>query len=376
MFSKKYIVVIFLFVLLVPAIDSVFNVSKLLVDEKSSENRALTEKPEVDINKLDYFPSKYDLYYNDHFMLRDLLINVYNHIKAICFNVSPIPDKAFIGKENWLYMKDEELTYNGSNRFSDSDLVVVLKEFERRKEYLKQRNCSMYIYIIPPKFTVYPEYVGKNIKRNDKPTQGGQVAEYFKKNSDIPVTYLLPALLKAKSAENPLLFCTTDNHWSDYGAYIGYKEIISQLSYTYNQLKPLGENDLEASDTIIDGGNIAMMMNMEKHYTERKHRLKPAKPCTQNGKKQNYPPPSGFPYPWDFETQKDCSNKKLPKALVIHDSFMLKMIPFFAENFSHSTYIFDAWQYKLNENIVEAEKPNIVVYVIFEPLLKHIVDNK
>ena len=374
--SNKYTTFIFLFFLFIPVIDSLLNLSKPMVIKESKENRALVEKPEVDINHLDNFPSKYELYYNDHFMLRDMLIDIYSKNKANYFNVSPVPDKAIIGKENWLFTMENELrTYDGTFRFSDSVLIQFKNEFLHRKGFLKQRNCSMYIYIIPSKLLVYPEYIGNKVRRSDKPTQGEQLTQYLKANTDISITYLLPCLLKMKNKNNPLLFLKTDTHWSDYGAYISYKEIINDLARSFPDLKPLNEAALASDDTITCGGNIAAMMQMEKYFKEHKHRLKLLKPHSFEIEKQNYPAPAGFPYPWDYEKQKNCDNKKLPKALIIHDSFTQIMMPFLSENFSHSTYLFDSWKYTSNENIIEIEKPDVVIYIIHEPLLKQVFEN-
>ena len=52
---------------------------------------------------------------------------------------------------------------------------------------------------------------------------------------------------------------------------------------------------------------------------------------------------------------------------------MIAAMKFLVESFSHTTLIFDAWRYKLNENIVEKEKPNVVIYILWEPKLENII---
>ncbi|HXP52009.1 MAG TPA: hypothetical protein VN922_18785, partial [Bacteroidia bacterium] len=336
MFSKKFTTFIFLFVFFIPVIDSVLNISgKILPDRVSTENRALATKPEFDLTSLDFFPAKYEKYYNDHFTYRNLLVTEYEYFKAVWFNVSPMPEKVIIGNKGWLYNIEGELnTYKGANRLTDSDLRALLEEFKYREEYLKQRNCSMYVYFIPTKYVVYPEYIGEDIKKLNEETIGEQVAKYFTKNSDIPTTYLLPALLKAKTGDNPKLYCNTDTHWTEYGAYIAYKGIINQLRSRYSQLKVMNENEIATKDTLDSGGNLALMLNMETYFREPTHMMKVIKPEAISSKRHNYPLPPGFADTNAFEVQKDCNNN-MPRVLVINDSYMSRMTPFFAEDFSH-----------------------------------------
>jgi hypothetical protein len=43
-----------------------------------------------------------------------------------------------------------------------------------------------------------------------------------------------------------------------------------------------------------------------------------------------------------------------------------------SESFSKAVYIIDNWEYKLNEDIVEIEKPDIMLYLISEPLMRNL----
>jgi len=374
MFSKRSTVIIFLSVLFLPFILSSLNIPALFVTKANKENRSLAKAPEININILDRYPSQYSDYYNDQFPFRDALVEAYGYIKTRCFNESPIPDRVVIGKEDWLYYSEGEMKlYNGTKRLSDSSLNLYVDEFKRREKYLKERNCSMYIYIVPAKLVVYPEYFGKDIKRYNKQPEGEQLAEYVKKHSDVHITYLLSTLLKAKNANSPLLYYKTDTHWSDYGSFVGYTEIMRQLSPTFSNLKILTEKDMAASDTDYDSGNLSVMMHVQNYFIEKRHSMYPKKRLAVIAPNQNYPPPDDFAYPWQF--QRNTPDTTLARALIIGDSFMIATMGFLAESFSHATFIFDAWKYKLNENIVEKEKPNVVIYILWEPELEKISKN-
>jgi alginate O-acetyltransferase complex protein AlgJ len=82
-----------------------------------------------------------------------------------------------------------------------------------------------------------------------------------------------------------------------------------------------------------------------------------------------------FAYTWEYENVREIKNSKQPRLLIISDSFGAALFPFLSENFSRTVKIFDAWQYKLNEDIVNSEKPDAVVLVIDEPILRNFIKN-
>lgn len=94
-----------------------------------------------------------------------------------------------------------------------------------------------------------------------------------------------------------------------------------------------------------------------------------------NGIKRNYLIPKEFPYKDEYEIIKQTNLTDGKKILVIRDSFASFTIPFLSANFKESVYIFDSWQYKFHQNIIENENPDIVLLLIFEPHIHHILEN-
>ena len=352
MFSKKYTTVFFIFLFFIPLIDGIIHFSPRLLKAKNTENRTLAQSPTMNIDNLDKFPSKYENYYNDHFMLRDVFISWYNRVRAVYFNVSPVPDKAIIGKNGWLFFTGKELPlFRNTDHFSFAEMDFILKKLERRKKYFEERNCSMYIFIVPPKSLVYPEYIGESIKENYLKTNGQLLTEYIKKNSRISITYLLQELLNAKNKSKPDLFAHTDNHWSEYGAYIGCKAMTKEIKFSFKELQPIEDSLLLLKDTVAKSGNIANMIGISDDIVEYTTLVRLKKYKANESKKRGYHIPKDIP-PWDYGRVKEINDTKLPTMLIIDDSFGERCIPFLSESFSRSTYIFDSWQYGLNDSIV------------------------
>jgi hypothetical protein len=91
--------------------------------------------------------------------------------------------------------------------------------------------------------------------------------------------------------------------------------------------------------------------------------------------KKGYPVIVDFPYKNEYELQKGIPHSSLPKLLIFSDSFSKYMFPFIAERFSKTTKIFDCWLYHRNESIIENEKPDIVILIMWEPSLRHLLWN-
>src|SRR3569832_2106789 len=146
MFSKKYISVGILLILFLPFIDRVFNLTEKLIKYKSNEQRTLRQLPEVDVNYLDGYPKLYEEYFNDHFTCRNFFIDQYNTMRVKLFKQSPIPDRAYIGKNGWLYFHNYFHNVRQKVDFSDSQMNLIMKELEKRRDNLREQNCSLYVY--------------------------------------------------------------------------------------------------------------------------------------------------------------------------------------------------------------------------------------
>ena len=91
----------------------------------------------------------------------------------------------------------------------------------------------------------------------------------------------------------------------------------------------------------------------------------------------NFPSIPGFAYPWEYEHRfKNLTIKNGCRIVIIRDSFGTQIMPFMVESFDESVFIFDAWQYKLNEHIIDAVKPDIVLFLMVETHLEKILNQK
>lgn len=352
----------FVAILVFPAFQEYFTI---IPESESTENRMLAEKPIVNFNNLDYYPSRYEKYYNDNFSLRNQMVGLRSLIIGKTFQMSPLPDKVIFGKEDWLFSVKNELDlYRGTNLLSEKDVDRITNEILYRKNYLDKKNIGLYFVIVPTKYTVYPEYLPNAVDKLNRITRTDQVVQALRENS-IDVLDLRDTLINAKN--NDLLYYKTDNHWNALGCFIGCRSIINTIKKDYPEIPALNLADYNITLETRGGGNAAEMINMQSDFSDIGYVLMPkVAPMVRKVPNYGYPVPQYFPYLNEYEMVYETANDSLPNLLFIRDSFGNSAIPFIRHRFNRSVFIFDNWLYRSNEHIIENEQPDIVVYMVLE----------
>ena len=375
--SNKFrqFLLLFLFSVLIsfPLINQQFHLVK---DTIYTENKAPLPKPKLSEQKINLFPTLYDQYYASNFTVRQRLIKDYYEFNLGLYIKSPHPEQVFIGKNNWLFMGgDENDSFTGSRPFSQKDLEQIKKELEYRQKYLKEKGTKFYFVIAPVKASVYPEYIPEAVIKKSKYSWAQQVNEFLLKNSSVPVIDLHETLWFAKKGGN--VYFKNDNHWNYRAGLYSTNTIVRRIQKDCPQLKEISINDFnETVRTSNVNGNLILMLAQTERYVDSVYEYTPKNGfLAESLPKVGYTVPKGFPYPQDFELHLGIPGSQLPKLLIISDSFSNYLFPFIAERFSKTTKIFDNWEYKRNEDIIENEKPDIVILVIWEANLRKMLND-
>lgn len=215
--------------------------SHLNPDETSkTENRTLANKPtftQVD-GRINYeFGKQFEDYFNDRFALRVYLVNLNTSIKFL--NSIIDNSKAFyIKKNNWFGSKSGcETLFKSKNQ-----LETVVEHFDEINKFCKENNIKFYVLLVPTKEMVYkneiqPFILNSTIEKNNKDI------EYLKKHSKATIIYPYKEL-KAEADNGNYVFFKSEHHWTQYGAYIGYLELMKELKKDYPNIKILSlKND-------------------------------------------------------------------------------------------------------------------------------------
>jgi hypothetical protein len=360
--------ILFLFIIVLPLFQDITHLIK--VQKLESENRTLSEKPKMDIKRLDYFPPQFTAYYNDNFPFRAFF---FKFDYRILFKKSPV-EKIMIGKNKWLFLDDKEgKVYQGLLSFSENEMLLIIQGLEERMKRYEDMGIKFYIAIAPSTFEIYPEYLPSYYLRTKK-TVTDKFCEQMQ-HTQIPFIYLKEELLKNKTAGQ--LYLQLDNHWNELGSFFAYKAIIDLIKKDFPEIPSYELTDFEWLPKYSRGGNLVNMLNdnFKALFDEDvSYDVKLNDSCSRwaEVEKVGYPIDEWFPYPWIYEVTGETPLTELPKIVIMRDSYFSSVIPFFYNSFSRAVAIFDSWEYKENMHIVSQEKPDIVLLVIYEPHISNL----
>lgn len=335
-----------------------FNINK--------ENRSENLKPNLLIeNQINFnYPKDYETWFNDHFGMRNFLIDNY---KLMNYNLFYATDstKVLIGKEGWLFYGDESIeNYQNLQLYTDQELEQIKVNLEYIYKPLKENDIQYVLVIAPDKETIYNEYYPDTIKKIGSTSKLDQVVDYLKEYSEVPVLDLRETLL-ANKADHPLYYLT-DTHWNQYGAFLGYQAIVKYLSQTFSEIKPLEVTDFIIEESLHNGGDLLNMLGIDKEnykYKKMSYAFLTRKPYMYKKVDLVEQEPAG-----QYLTYQDTPN--LPTALIYHDSFFGAMQPFFSAHFREASYGLATWNISGYIPQIIEQKPDIVVHELVERNMK------
>lgn len=339
-------------------------------ENKNSENRTKIARP-IFNDSIEKYIKAYDDYYTDNFNLRDNFIELLNKLQFSLFSVSSVPDIVTVGKDGWFYEASCALNYKGANHFTKEEVEKFRNELIKRTKWAAKRGIKYYLVLVPNKMEMYPEHLPRQIIQTSDVFRYDQIAS-LNNDSTINIIDTRKNLLKHKN-DGWELYQHTDDHWNELGAYYGYQEIMKRVSKDFPELKPIPLNmfDIKIEQRY---GNMATMLNVEKEYPEPYVRLfEKYKTYGHDGVKKGYKTLPLISEP-EYEIVKENDNGKKLKCLIIRDSFTMLMIRFFQEQFEKLVIIHDQWMYRVREDVVIKEKPDIILNIALETRIKNIID--
>jgi len=319
---------------------------------------AASPKAPSDFKTLLQFPKNFEAYYNDHFGFREVLIDRYHREMRKRFGQSGVPN-VIVGKDGWYFWGGNGLLddFRGLLPLTEQRLIFWKEDLVRKRDWLAKRGIHYLFVFVPDKQTIYPEYLPDYFQKAKGTTRIEQLMEYLKQDRDVTILDLRPGLLNAKSEKQ--LYQKTDTHWNDYGAFVGYREMMRKISQWFpkEQLKP----DFYFHDTMVErpAGDLAKMLGLHETIREMCPLLKERHFCAQpmelNLEIENL---SKMKETEPF--MKGCKDAHL-RAVVFRDSFFSRIEPFLSENFQQVLYLWQSFDQKIVERLINNFHPDLVI---------------
>jgi len=363
-FADAGLIVLFLALIGLPVLR---NLAGSAAASAGTENRTLAPMPEFHLRAryLRPFPEKFEAFYNDHFGFRENLIRWLYTAQLQWLGISGSP-KVIIGLAGWLFYNDVSADCDRAIRpFTPDQLMAWQHMLEARRDWLAERGIRFLFVIAPNKQTIYPEYLPRQLfSRQVEGIRLNQLLDHLRRHSDVAVVDLRGPLLAAKKRER--IYNKTDSHWNDRGAFVASQTLTAALSPWFANLQP-SPRPAFREETRTGFGDCAILLNMldwiheeELHLTPRMTpRPRVIEPCGP-----------GPIQPAEFRVVMEQDDPRLPQALVLRDSFSDALIPFLAENFRRTVYV---WQDvpTFDCDLVTHEHPDVVIQEMVERKLAY-----
>ena len=336
--------------------------------ESVTEKRRLADFPKLEWSPkaLTEFPSQFDLFFKDHFGLREQLTQIYS-LYSVLLKSSSNP-KVMIGVDDWLfYVNPGEGNSLEDYRQNDPLTLDELRNWkiglEEKHVWLKQQGILYLFIVMPDKHSIYPEYMPEHIRQVGMQTRLDQLIDYMK-YSEVPVLDLRPTLLQAK--QQGQIFYKTDTHWNDFGAAIAQHEILRAIQKFYPNLNPRNYSWQDFRLTEYKSGDIANMLNISYFLKEMVPELRQPLPICDQHIVEMHPEDQ---MKATFFT--DCRTDS-PRVLIFRDSFFTALQPYISQHFAKTVYVWEWPDLNLIKKYQQSNQPNIVIEARVERHLKFI----
>lgn len=324
------------------------------------ENRNLAPKTKLIKNgKINTkYGTEFEAWLSDRFRGRAKLLTFYNNLNTELLGRIE-NQRAFQGEKGWLFYKGENSVqiYQNKILFSDAQLNKIRSNLLKRKTLLEKNGIKFYVLIAPDKNRIYGEHYHPGINKVATQGRAEQLLSSLS-DCDLNIVYPLEEMLETKS--KGAIYYRLDTHWNNYGAFVGYNNLMKEIKKDYHAFNILELKDFEVKTRPEKGGDLLNMLNVPLQ----KLKLKDNSILVLNKK---------VPYNYKYikkEARKGVktqNNKPLNplRVFVLRDSFTTAMEPFISETFKEANFV---WTHNFNsqyENILKY-KPDIVIHEMVE----------
>ncbi len=335
----------------------------------SGENRKLHEKPVFNFDKILEYPKLFNQYFDDNFGFRKELSTLNSYYKLKIFETSSKPDLVAVGKKSWLFSTDPTVIkgYQNETLFTDAELKIIQHNLEEAYDWHTAKNINFFVMILPMKSSIYPEYLPDCMKKKSEQSKLLQLRDYMKKNSYVKIIDVTNELIEAKSRIE--VYYQHDIHWNFQGGYIGYEKLITALNAVNPVFRPTPRANYWTVARHTHSADLGRILSLENILlNDEWHLQNPLKFKYEKIKPVEY----GSVATMQSTVHTQIKNSNLPKAVVYRDSYFNLMIPYFSEHFSDCIYL---WTNELSSEVIEKEKPSIVVYEMLESSIDKLLED-
>lgn len=325
--------------------------------DAAAENRELAPFPRYDgtLVSIAEFGSGFGHWFEDHFGLRSRLVRWYGESRLFVLGVSPTAS-VVKGRHGFFFYADDMAMedYVSDDPMTPEALANWRAALVKARRWLEARGTAFVFVVAPDKHFVYAGEMPDSIVRVGAVSRTDQL--YGSLADTGFVVDVRPALSAAKAREQ--VYFKTDTHWNDRGAHVAYETIVRAARAQVPAIPPAWtREDFEPAVRVMAAGDLAGTMGLKGVLREEDLSLVPKRPRLA----QVVEPPGAAPAAEEGRLVTEIPGSTLPRAVIFRDSFTSRLVPFLSEHFSRAVYL---WQNDFDAEVVEREKPDIVIQQI------------
>lgn len=339
------------------------------------ENRRLSKKPDLD--SISYHSKKYfndyTSWFHDHFAFKHVFVFANSFLRMHLFHSSPMPSSMYIGKQFEFFTANSLLRDDilGKRRLSTEEVQAIYANNLFKQDYLSKQHIAYYLTIPPSKQTVYEDFLPDYLLLQLK---GKKMAEQFKEELALNKSHFyidVIDLLKERHKLYPKehVFYQYDLHWSDWGAFLAYRELINSIQKEHPWVgKALDFNEIKLDTSYTEDADLAKLILMQKTFKKEKYTVKANTPDSITETVVN-----GV---YQFPVYKYKNPLAKGRVLVFRDSYSEQWKWLIARHFNESVFI---WDQNITQALLDEYHPDIVIqencemflFYLFNPLKPH-----
>ena len=211
------------------------------------ENRMLAEKPALrEILKGDASTGGGDeKWFNDHFCGRVALIKIHDVIRNMLSHVICAKKAIYFKEDGWDFLVPFIPDLDCRRPFLQS----IVQNLIRLNEFCQQNKIKLYVFEVPKKESLYKEFLSGKYGFDEKKFMKVSLAqESIRKGArkhHIPHIYPYDALRDAVKSD--FVFFKCSHHWTDWGAYVGYRELMKEIRKDFPDMPVVTLDDYRKS---------------------------------------------------------------------------------------------------------------------------------
>lgn len=244
-YIKKFWLLMILFILLLPSVQSKF---KIVQFQKLEGSFKKLERPVF--SKSDWLDGSYQSRYRnftaENVGFKNPLIRLHNQLLLSLFKQANA-NSVIVGKKNYIYEESYIDSYLGVDFIGDSAILEQVRKLKSVRESLQKKNIELMLVIAPGKGHFYPEHIPDRFKsrRGLKTNYEAFLPELAK--NQIPFIDFNRLFIQNKETAKYPLYSQAGIHWSSYGVIT----VMDSLIKFVEKVKGVTLPQLEVKDTLI-----------------------------------------------------------------------------------------------------------------------------